>query len=71
MLFTIFPAVKIGSSDHLFLYLHIKVAGDNGFMAVLHIILQNQAVIRHTLFLKKIHRIGLLKKGIPDIFFIL
>lgn len=57
-LFSFLPAVKVGTSYHLFLNLHIKVAGDNGFVAVLYIILRNNAVIRHTLFLQKIHCIG-------------
>lgn len=32
-------AVEIGSSDHFFLYLHIKVTGNDGFVAVFNIIL--------------------------------
>lgn len=36
---SVLTAVEIGSSHHLFLHLHIKFTGNNGFVAVFHIIL--------------------------------
>ena len=63
--------MKIGSSDHFFLYLHMKVAGNNDFMTVFNIILRNQSVVWNTLLLQEIHHIGLLQKGISDILFVL
>lgn len=67
---SVLTAAEIGSSHHLFLHLHIKIAGNNGFVAVFYIILWHQAIIWNTLFLQEIHRVGLLKKGISNIFFV-
>ncbi|MEG1502082.1 MAG: hypothetical protein RR370_01685, partial [Synergistaceae bacterium] len=58
--------VKIGSSEHFFLNLHIKVAGDNRFVIVFYIILWNNTFIFHSLFGKDIYGIGLLQKGITN-----
>jgi hypothetical protein len=44
-LFSILPAVEVGTSYHFFLHLHIKVTGDNGVMAVFYIVLWNYTVI--------------------------
>lgn len=55
---------------HFFSYLHELLTGNDGGMAVLHIVLRNDAVVGHTLFIEKIHRVGLLQERIADVFLI-
>lgn len=40
-------------------------------MAVFYIILRNNALVLHPLFIEKINGIGFLQKGVSDVFFIL
>ena len=46
---------------HFFSHLHELLTGNDGGMAVLHIVLRNDAVVSYTLFIEKIHRVGLLQ----------
>ena len=62
--------MDVCSADNLFLHLHIKVTWNDSRMAVLHIILWNDAVVPDPLFCEEIHGIGLLKQCISDILFI-
>lgn len=55
---------------HFFPHLHELLTGNNSGMAVLHIVLRNDAVVGHTLFVEKIHRVGFLEECIADIFLV-
>ena len=63
--------MEVHPPDHFLLYLHIKVTGNDGLMAVFHIILRDNPLVLHPLFIEEINGIGLLQQGISDIFFIL
>jgi hypothetical protein len=48
------------TADKLFLHLHENFTRDDGFMAVLYIVLRNDTVVLDPLLCKKINRIGFL-----------
>lgn len=50
-----YPAVEVFSPHHLIPNLHIKITGNDRFMAVLHIILRHNTIILDTLLGKEIH----------------
>ena len=58
------------AADELLLHLHEEFTRDDGFMAVLYIILRNNAVVLYSFLGEKVSSIGLLQEGIADIFFI-
>ena len=70
-LFPVSSAMKIRPPDHFLLHLHIKVTGNDGLMAVFHIILWDNPLVLHPLFIEKVNSIGLLQKGVSDVLFIL
>ena len=52
--------MEVRPPDHFLLYLHIKVMRNNGLMANFHIILWDNPLVLHPLFIKEINGIGLL-----------
>lgn len=55
---------------HFFTHFHELLARNNSGMAVLHIVLRNNAIVSYTLFIEEIHRVGLLQERIADIFLV-
>ena len=64
------PAVEVRPPRHFLLYPHVNLTGNDRLMAVLHIILGNDAVVLHSFLGEEIHGIGLLQEGVPDVFLI-
>lgn len=63
-------ALHVRPAVHFFTHFHELLTGNNGGVAVLHIILRNDAIVSYTLFIEKIHRIGLLQECITDVFLV-
>lgn len=66
----IWAGVNNTSAHQFLLYLHKYLTRDDCFMAVFHVVLGNKTVVLDSLFREEINGIGLLQKGIADIFFI-
>jgi len=58
------------ASDEFFLNLHENVTGDNGFMAVFHIVLRHDAIVLDPLLREKVNCVGFLQQSVADIFLI-
>jgi|GEM_PF-1862650 len=73
---TIAALAPIGTGMHhspahqFFLYLHKDFLWNNGFVITFDIVLWNGAVIFDSGFAEKVCGVGLLQKGITDIFFV-
>ena len=59
--------VDNSAADKFFLHLHKNFTRDDGFMAVLYIVLRNNTVVLNPLFCKKINRVGFLQERISDV----
>ena len=68
--FLIRTALHVRPAVHFFTDLHELLTGNDGGMAVLHIVLRNAAVVGNTLFIEEIHRVGLLQECITDVFLV-
>ena len=62
--------VDNSAADKFFLHLHKNFTRDDGFMAVLYIVLRNNTVVLNPLFCKKINRVGFLQERISDVLFV-
>ena len=57
-------------ADQFFLYLQINVFRNNGFAVAFYIVLRNKPVIFNSGLVKKVGSVGLLKRGITDVFLV-
>jgi len=64
------PRCNIGASYHLLLDAHENISWNDGFVAVLHIILRHNTLVHHPLLRQEICCHCFLQKGIADVFFI-
>ena len=64
------PGLQVGPADHFLLYLHEKLARDDGLVASFHVILRDDALVDHSLLIQEVRGDCLLQKRIADIFFI-
>ena len=67
---SVWACVHNTAADKLFLHLHENFTRDDGFMAVLYIVLRNDTVVLNPLFCKKINRVGFLQESIADVLFV-
>ena len=58
------------ASYQFFLHLHENFTWDDGFMAVFHIVLRNNAIVLDPLFGEEVHSVGFLQQCITDILLI-
>ena len=62
--------VEIHPPRHFVLNAHENLASNDCLLASFHIVLRNDASVCNTILGKEIHCIGLLQKGITDVFFV-
>lgn len=69
-LFAIGTGLDYSPAYQLFLHPQEDVLRNNCFVVAFHIVLRNNAIVLHSGFIQKVCGVGLLKKGITDVFFI-
>ena len=57
-------------ADKLFLYLQVNFLRNNGFMISFNIVLRHQAIVLNSGLVQKVCCVGLLEKGITDVFLV-
>ena len=69
-LFSISACLDHSSSYQLFLYPQEDVLWNNCFVVAFYIVLRNNAIVLHSGFIQEVCGVGLLKKGIADVFLV-
>ena len=67
---TIGAGLNNSSAHQFFLHSHVYFFWNNGFMVTFNIILWNNAGVLHSSLVKEVSGVGLLQKGITDVFLI-
>lgn len=67
-LFAIGTGLDYSPAYQLFLHPQEDVLRNNCFVVAFHIVLRNNAIVLHSGFIQKVCGVGLLKKGITDVF---
>lgn len=63
-------ALHVRPAVHFFTHFHELLTGNNVGVAVLHIILRNDAIVGHTLLIQEINCVGLLQECVSDVLLI-
>ena len=69
-LFIIGACLDNSPAYQFFLYPQEDVLWNDCFVVAFHIVLRNDAIVLHSGFIQEVCGVGLLKKGITDVFFI-
>jgi hypothetical protein len=64
------PGLQVGPADHFLLYLHEQVARDDRLVAVFHVVLWDDTLVRHALLCQEVGRYCFLEQGITDVLLI-
>ena len=69
-LFAALAEMDATAAHQFFLHLHEDLARNDGFVAVLHIVLGHEPIILDALLRKEVHGVGLLQEGVTDVLFV-